>query len=251
MSGYVTGWVLKHSNAVGAARLVLVVIADHASSDGTNSWPSADTIAHEARVSRATVFRALEQLEQAGELRIDHGAGGPATVRADRRPNRYTVLMGAGSKYYTPRADGADSGQADHAQRQSQDETHTAAGSHGATRGVSSEARAGSHGETRTSREPPMNREAKSESVLETPRARDALELYEHAAVDRALSDVTGHHPKTGPELTERRARLEQLEQLGTTASDVRAAAVFMRKADRKRKLTADELLDYIRARTA
>jgi hypothetical protein len=88
VSGYVTGWVLKHSDAQGAARLVLIVLADHASSDGTNSWPSVDTIQHEARLkSRRSVQNSLRQLEDAGAIVADgQGAKGQTN---------WTVVVGA------------------------------------------------------------------------------------------------------------------------------------------------------------
>lgn len=66
VSGKVTGWVLEHSPATGAARMVLVVLADHANSDGSNAWPSVQRIAREARCSTSTVHRVLRELEADG-----------------------------------------------------------------------------------------------------------------------------------------------------------------------------------------
>lgn len=87
------GWVLDNSTSTGSCRLVLLAIANHASSDGCEAWPTVETIGREAKVSRATVFRALDELEQAGLLRIEHGVGGGEKTPANYRPNRYTVLM--------------------------------------------------------------------------------------------------------------------------------------------------------------
>lgn len=87
MSALVTGWVLKYSEAEGSTRLVLIVLADHASSDGTDSYPSVETIRVEARLkSRRTVQSALRTLEEEGAIQaVGEGPNG--------RTN-YTVLMG-------------------------------------------------------------------------------------------------------------------------------------------------------------
>lgn len=68
MSVYVISWVLKHSEAKHAQRLVLLVLADHASSDGTDSYPSVRTIAREARLSETAVHTALTKLKAAGRI---------------------------------------------------------------------------------------------------------------------------------------------------------------------------------------
>lgn len=71
-------WVLEHSEATYADRLVLIAIANHAGPTGW-SWPAVPQIAREAGVDRATVFRAITMLEESGEL----------TIR--RRPGRASV----------------------------------------------------------------------------------------------------------------------------------------------------------------
>lgn len=68
MSALVTGWVLKHSEATRATRLVLLVLADHADSDGRQAWPSVATIAQEARCSESTVHTVLRRLEEVGAV---------------------------------------------------------------------------------------------------------------------------------------------------------------------------------------
>lgn len=103
MSGYVTGWVLKHSDVKGAARMVLIVLADHASSDGTNAWPSVDTVQHEARLgARSTVQRALRDLEELGSIRKAGTAG--------RGQTNWTVLMDEGPHHAAPPGAASDQG---------------------------------------------------------------------------------------------------------------------------------------------
>lgn len=87
MSIQAVAWVLEHSEATLADRLVLIAIANHADGRGWNAWPAVDRIAVEARVDRRTVFRAIETLEAAGELTVKRRPG---------RPNIYgiTALMG-------------------------------------------------------------------------------------------------------------------------------------------------------------
>jgi hypothetical protein len=76
-----------------AAFKVLVVIAQHADPDGSNAWPSVETIARRAQVvNRRTVRRAIAELEDLGLLIVGRNEGGPAHVRADRRPNLYRVI---------------------------------------------------------------------------------------------------------------------------------------------------------------
>lgn len=69
MSVHVTSWVLKHSEvSVPGRRLVLLVLADHASDDGTNSYPAVETIAHECRMSERGVQYALKALRESGQI---------------------------------------------------------------------------------------------------------------------------------------------------------------------------------------
>lgn len=98
MSVDVSGWVLRHSPTTGTDRLVLLVLADAADSDGTNAWPSLDTIAQRANVNRRTAQRSLRRLDDDGHIAIESNVGGPVDARADRRPNRYTVLMRGGAR---------------------------------------------------------------------------------------------------------------------------------------------------------
>lgn len=79
MSIQAVAWVLEHSEATLADRLVLIAIANHADARGWNAYPSVPLIAREALVSERTVYRALETLEESGELTIQ------------RRPNRSSM----------------------------------------------------------------------------------------------------------------------------------------------------------------
>ncbi len=86
MSVHVTAWVLKHSEEKLGRRLVLHVLADHANEDGSGAWPSVDTIAHEARLSRRQTQRCLHELEAAGSI-IQTGTSKQGTAE-------WTVVMG-------------------------------------------------------------------------------------------------------------------------------------------------------------
>lgn len=69
MSIQAVAWVLENSESTGSDRLVFIAIANHIGPTGW-AWPSVPHIAKEARVDRATVFRALDTLEESGELAI-------------------------------------------------------------------------------------------------------------------------------------------------------------------------------------
>lgn len=85
MSIQAVSWVLEHSEARGLARLVLIALANHAD-DRRECWPSSNALAHEARVSRATVFRALDELVALGEVeKVENGS-------ARGRANRYRII---------------------------------------------------------------------------------------------------------------------------------------------------------------
>lgn len=90
-------------------KMVLLVIADHASDDGTEAWPSQATIAAKASISVRTVQRSVNSLVSKGYLWMQKGAGGSATCREDRRPHRYTILLGKlRGDIVTTRADRGD-----------------------------------------------------------------------------------------------------------------------------------------------
>lgn len=103
MSIHVTNWVLNHSTARRGARLVLLVIAESAEHDGSNAWPSVETIATRANMSERAVQYALRQLERGGHIITEIHAGGPKTRRADRRTNSYQVVMDSRGAELAPR----------------------------------------------------------------------------------------------------------------------------------------------------
>lgn len=77
-------WVIEHSKQKGSSFVVLLMIANHAHSDGTNAFPSYDTLAREARISHRQVTRIIPKLESSGELVINRH-GGPSIS------NKYTI----------------------------------------------------------------------------------------------------------------------------------------------------------------
>jgi hypothetical protein len=63
MSVHVLSWVLRESDATLGARLVLIVLADHARDDGSSAYPSVKSIGEKARLSERAVQKALRKLE--------------------------------------------------------------------------------------------------------------------------------------------------------------------------------------------
>jgi hypothetical protein len=55
-------WVIDQSKHKGNTFVVLLMIANHAKSDGTGAWPSIHTIAKESRLSDRTVQRCIKRL---------------------------------------------------------------------------------------------------------------------------------------------------------------------------------------------
>lgn len=83
MSIQAVAWVLEHSQAKLADRLVLIAIANHADARGVNAWPSLPKIAEEAGVHETTVWRSVKVLEELGELTVERRPG---------KPNRYNLV---------------------------------------------------------------------------------------------------------------------------------------------------------------
>lgn len=79
-------WVWETSRAKGTDRLVLLAIADHASDDGTDAYPSVGRLVRRTSVDARTVQRAIRRLVDLGELQVDEGAGLSGS-------NRYAVDM--------------------------------------------------------------------------------------------------------------------------------------------------------------
>ena len=74
-------------------KMVLLVIADHASDDGTNAYPSQATIASKASISIRTVQRCVNNLIKFNYLYMTKHAGGSAGCREDRIPHLYTINL--------------------------------------------------------------------------------------------------------------------------------------------------------------
>jgi hypothetical protein len=98
MSVRVMTWVWEHSRTIGNDRLVLLSIADRASDEGMDAWPSIATLAKKTRLHERTVQRCIRSIEALGELEIKRNEGRQGTnvyiVRmdclalADSRPRR-------------------------------------------------------------------------------------------------------------------------------------------------------------------
>lgn len=88
-------WVWNHSRSRHGARLVLLAIADCASSDGGNAWPSNAEIARKSGLTERGVRLALSELVKLGELVIMPNAGPHGC-------NRYRVIMDDPGRNYPP-----------------------------------------------------------------------------------------------------------------------------------------------------
>lgn len=62
--------VFEESEARGNERLVLLAIADEANDDGKGGYPGFELLAHKCRLPKTTVRRAVDRLEERGELRV-------------------------------------------------------------------------------------------------------------------------------------------------------------------------------------
>ena len=71
--------VLDHSRAKGTARMVLFVLAECANRDGL-CWPSVPTIAERCACSESSVYRALDGLKAAGEIKVVRDEPGKVVV---------------------------------------------------------------------------------------------------------------------------------------------------------------------------
>lgn len=101
MSVQALGWVLDHAPARSTDRLVLISIANHASSapaDGAwESWPGIELIRREAGLDRTrTVQDALARLVAAGALERHVNGAPDERIRRDRRSNLYRILLASG-----------------------------------------------------------------------------------------------------------------------------------------------------------
>jgi len=99
----VMSWVWDNAPVEGTELLTLLVIADHAAEDGTDSWPGVPTIARKTRRSERRVQEAIKALAAKGLIDVEVNAGGNAKTPDQRRPNRYAVKM-RGVKPASPQA---------------------------------------------------------------------------------------------------------------------------------------------------
>lgn len=86
MSVRVMAWVWDQSESEGNDRLVLLAIADCASDDGGNAYPSVATLVRKTKTSERTVQRAIKSVVQLGELTVFPQSG-------PKGCNRYRVNM--------------------------------------------------------------------------------------------------------------------------------------------------------------
>lgn len=105
MSIEAMSWVLNHSPLQGGHKLVLLGIANHADKYGRRAWPSVESLADYANVSERQCRRILRDLEQQKAILTFPNQGGEADWPADRRPNRYDVVMSEEAPYKAARQD--------------------------------------------------------------------------------------------------------------------------------------------------
>lgn len=86
MSVKAIGWVWDNSQSEGAARLVLLAIADCANASGGDAWPSVAELCRKTRLSERGVQKAIRKLTEVGELRVMRNTG-------RGRTNRYRIVM--------------------------------------------------------------------------------------------------------------------------------------------------------------
>ncbi|MFE0417885.1 helix-turn-helix domain-containing protein [Streptomyces tendae] len=86
MSSEAREWVWEHSSSRGAARLVLLSIADRVADDQCISWASLSSLAKRTRASVSTVREAIERLVLAGELEQLDDLVGPQRSTVYRLP---------------------------------------------------------------------------------------------------------------------------------------------------------------------
>ena len=79
-------WVWDNSPHSGGALVVLLAIADFAHEDGSGAFPSVETLAAKARLSKRQTQTILKELATSGELLVARGGG-------RRKSNTYTIVM--------------------------------------------------------------------------------------------------------------------------------------------------------------
>jgi hypothetical protein len=82
----VSQWVWTSSRSQSTQRLVLLAIADRAADDGTQAYPSTETLTKMTGLSERAVRTAVTALVGLGELKVEYKAG-------PKGCNRYAVVM--------------------------------------------------------------------------------------------------------------------------------------------------------------
>ncbi|MEU3434055.1 helix-turn-helix domain-containing protein [Streptomyces sp. NPDC006863] len=95
MSSEAREWVWEHSSSRGAARLVLLSIADRVTDDQCISWASLSSLAKRTRASVSTVREAIERLVLAEELEQLDDLVGPQRSTVYRLPLAADALVQA------------------------------------------------------------------------------------------------------------------------------------------------------------
>ena len=227
-------WVLKHSRSKGTTRCVLLAIADHASSDGTNAWPSHATLARYANTSVASVKRSIAWLKEHEEVGVEVAMGGTTDTRWDRRPNRYTVLMHGGADL-TPRGPITvpefSTGGSDVNPGSSDD-----GGSSVIERGVTGEPRGGST----LSYDPPLNHPDPSFASTD-------VEAVDNASLGKAILKACELDPTalTSSALGVVAKAVRELQAVGADPAAVPAAATAYRRRYPHATLTATALAKH------
>jgi len=96
--------VFERSEQSGSAMLVMLAIADSINRETQETWLSLDYLAGKARISRRTLIDTIPQLEKAGELHVDRGAG-PNGCNVYRLGLHYLVGGAKSAPLETPHAD--------------------------------------------------------------------------------------------------------------------------------------------------
>lgn len=83
--------VLNHSQAKGAAKIVLLGIANHLGPDAhEGAWPSQERLASYANITDRAVRKSVKTLVDLGELRVEVADG---VSRNQYKPNRYWIQV--------------------------------------------------------------------------------------------------------------------------------------------------------------
>ena len=82
---------LHHSRSTGAAKVILLGIANHDGDGG--AWPSLATLARYGNCTVRNAQRAIAKLEELGEVRVHLQQGGNQRTPDHMRPNLYEFTL--------------------------------------------------------------------------------------------------------------------------------------------------------------